>query len=52
MRHFIPLVLGMLTLAASANEIPNQLIDYTAFEQNVSAVGGLRAQPEPARHHR
>ena len=43
MRHFITLVLGMLALAASANEIPNPLIDYTAFEQNVSAVGGLRA---------
>jgi len=42
MRHFITLVLGMLALAASANEIPNPLIDYTAFEQNVSAVGGLR----------
>src|SRR5262249_5087896 len=39
-----PVVLGFCALASSANEIPNQLIDYTAFEDNVARVGVLRAE--------
>jgi len=42
--RFLPAILGLCALAASADDMPNQLIDYAAFEQNVSAVGVLRAQ--------
>jgi len=31
-------------VATSAAEIPNQLIDYPAFQDNVAKVGALRAQ--------
>ncbi|HKE96283.1 MAG TPA: rhodanese-like domain-containing protein [Povalibacter sp.] len=44
MRRLIPVVLGLCALASSANEIPNQLIDYTAFKDNVARVGVLRAE--------
>ena len=41
-RRFIPIVLVVCTLTASAEEIPNQLIDYAAFQKQVSQVGSLR----------
>jgi hypothetical protein len=43
-RYLISAVLAICTLAASANEIPNPLIDYAGFQQQVSAVGLLRAE--------
>ena len=43
-RRLIPVVLGFCALTTSADEIPNQLIDYTAFQENVARVGVLRAQ--------
>ena len=43
-RYLISAVLAICTLAASANEIPNPLIDYAGFQQQVSEVGLLRAE--------
>ena len=43
-RYLIPAVLVVCTLAASANEIPNPLIDYAGFQQQVSQVGVLREE--------
>jgi rhodanese-like protein len=45
-RYFLTTVLLSCAAAAAANEIPNRLIDYAAFEQNVVRVGQLR---EPRR---
>lgn len=44
MRALIPLYLVLSSVAACANGIPNPLIDYAAFEQNVAEVGKLREQ--------
>jgi phage shock protein E len=43
-RYLISAVLASCALAASANEIPNPLIDYAGFQQQVSVVGSLRAE--------
>lgn len=44
MRAVIPLCLALSSAAACATGIPNRLIDYAAFEQNVVKVGKLRGQ--------
>jgi hypothetical protein len=43
-RYLAPVLLLACTLTASADQIPNQLIDYASFEQNVARVGKLREQ--------
>ena len=42
MRLVLSAVLMVCALTAAAEEIPNQLIDYRAFQQNVIRVGELR----------
>jgi rhodanese-like protein len=42
-RHVISVFLVLCALTASAQEIPNPLIDYAAFQQQVLRVGQLRA---------
>ena len=42
MVRLVPLVLLFAVLTASAAEIPNQLIDYAAFQDQVGQVGELR----------
>ena len=44
MRLVLSAVLMVCTLSAAAEEIPNQLIDYDSFQQNVIRVGQLREQ--------
>ena len=41
-RRYVPVVLLLGALSASAAEIPNQLIDYPAFQYQVGRVGELR----------
>jgi hypothetical protein len=44
MNRFPTAVLLLALVATSAAAIPNQLIDYPAFENNVGKVGALREQ--------
>lgn len=44
MRALIPLCLVLSSVAVRADGIPNPLIDYAVFEQNVAKVGKLREQ--------
>jgi phage shock protein E len=43
-RYLAVAVLLLCAFDASSNEIPNQLIDYGAFQQNVARVGQMREQ--------
>jgi hypothetical protein len=43
MKNLVIASLFLLAVAASAEEIPNPLIDYAGFEKQVSVVGALRA---------
>ena len=43
MKNLMIASLVLLDVAASAEEIPNPLIDYAGFEKQVSVVGALRA---------
>ena len=43
-RYLISAVLVVCALTASANEIPNPLIDYAGFQQQVTLVGSLREE--------
>jgi hypothetical protein len=43
MKNLLVASLFLLAVAASAEDIPNPLIDYAGFEKQVSGVGALRA---------
>ena len=43
MKNLVIASLVLLAVAASAEDIPNPLIDYAGFEKQVSVVGALRA---------
>jgi phage shock protein E len=43
MKNLVVASLFLLAVAASAEDIPNPLIDYAGFEKQVSVVGALRA---------